>query len=306
MKYDELASNAGLQRVFRARFKLDQPGLISHITQRAAGKEPLFLEENDYLAMLGILKKSAEEYQINYHALCLMPNHIHILIQPQERNLFETMRYIFSRYALWFNKKYQRKGHLFCGPYRQSVCLDPTYLLTASIYIHLNPVRAGLVQDGSAYRWSSWALYCKDDPPQSFVDPGPVLELLDKDKSLASRHYELILREGAGLKPDNLFEKQGAVEKFCFLLEELFPSIFKRIAKAWSSGSGDKNAAPEPNPVEKLTKEFQDMPASRKTETRKARRYIVEQLLARGFKKSEIATQLNISRKTVYNILNSQ
>ncbi len=50
MKYNEIADNAGLQRVFRARYKLDQPGLISHITQRAAGKEPLFLEENDYLA----------------------------------------------------------------------------------------------------------------------------------------------------------------------------------------------------------------------------------------------------------------
>ncbi|WP_291321066.1 hypothetical protein [Desulfonatronospira sp.] len=76
MKYDELAANARLQRVFRPRYKLNQPGLISHITQRAAGKEPLFLEENDYLAMLGILKKSAEEYQINYLALCLMPNHV--------------------------------------------------------------------------------------------------------------------------------------------------------------------------------------------------------------------------------------
>jgi len=305
MKYNELKANVGVQRVFRARYKLNQPGLISHITQRAAGKEPLFLEENDYMAMLGILKKSAEEYKLNYLALCLMLNHTHILIQPREKNLFEAMRYIFSRYAQWFNKKYQRKGHLFGGPYRQSVSLDPTYLLAASVYIHLNPVRAGLVKDGSKYRWSSWALYCKDEPGQSFVDPAPVLELLDKDRSIAVRQYEFILREGGGAKQDNLFEKQGAVEKFRFILSEMFPSIFKRIAKAWSHGSGQKDANPVLTPVERLTREFQDIPATRKPETRKARQYIVEQLLARGFKKTEIAAHLSVSRKTVYNILNS-
>ncbi len=306
MKYNELSANVGLQRLFRARFKLDHPGLISHITQRAAGKEPLFLEENDYLAMLGILKKSAEDYQINYLALSLMPNHTHILIQPKEKNLFETMRNIFSRYALWFNKKYQRKGHLFGGPYRQSVCLDPTYLLAASVYIHLNPVRAGLVKDGSKYRWSSWALYCKDEPAQSFVNPGPVLELLDKDKSVAIRQYALILKEGVAAKQENLFEKQGAVEAFRFMLNEMFPSIFKRIVKAWSHDSGQGDANPVLTPVERLTREFQDIPATRKAETKRARKYIVEQLLARGFKKSEIAARLGVSRKTVYNILNSQ
>jgi putative transposase len=305
MKYSELTANIGLQRVFRAREKMDQPGLISHITQRAAGREPLFVEENDYLAMLGILKKSAQEHQLNFLALCLMPNHVHILIQPRERNLFDAMRYIFSRYALWFNKKYQRKGHLFGGPYRQSVCLDPTYLMAASVYIHLNPVRAGLVKDGSEYRWSSWALYCREEPPLSFVDPGPVLELLDKDKRMAVRQYELILREGAGVKQGNLFEKPGVVEKFRFVLGEMFPSLFKRISNVWSSGSTDKNAVQELTPVESLTREFQDIPASRKAETRQARKYIVEQLLARGFKKTEVAAQLGVSRKTLYNILNS-
>jgi len=304
MKYNELKPNAGLQRVFRARFKLDKPGFIFHVTQRAAGKELLFLENNDYLAMLGFLKKSAEEFKLNYLALCLMPKHVHIQIQPLEKNLFDAMRYIFSRYALWFNKKYERKGHLFGGPYRQSVCLDPTYLLAASVYIHLNPVRAGLVKDGAKYRWSSWALYCKDKPAQSFVDPGPVLELLDKDRSIAVRQYEFILREGAAARQDNLFEKQGAVEKFRFLLSEMFPSVFKRIDRAWHSGSL-QNDHPLLTPVERLTREFQDIPATRKPETREARKHIVEQLLARGFKKTEIAARLNISRKTVYNILHS-
>jgi putative transposase len=306
MKYGELKNIRGVQRIFRARFKLDQPGLISHITQRAAGKELLFLENNDYLAMLGILKKSAKEYNIRYLALCIMQNHVHILIKTQEKNLFEAMKYIFSRYALWFNKKYQRKGHLFAGPYRQSVCLDSVYLLAASVYIHLNPVRAGLVENASKYRWSSSRLYCKEEPVKSFVDPWPVLELLDHDRIISVRQYELILREGRAAKQENIFEKKGAVERFCGRLGEMFPSMFERIAKKGSVELENNETGLMLDPVEKLTSEFQDIPSTRKPETRIARKYIVEQLLARGFNQTQIAEHLEISRKTVYNILNSK
>ena len=141
MDLQDVIAQCGVQRVFRARYKVDEPGFVSHITQRAAGGEPLFVEENDYLTMLGLLKESSQKFQICYYALCLMPNHIHILLDPQERNLAEAMQSIFSRYAARFNRKYERRGHLFGGPYRQSICLDNTYLLTASVYIHLNPVK---------------------------------------------------------------------------------------------------------------------------------------------------------------------
>ena len=62
MENEDIMAMAGAQRVFRARYKLDRPVLISHITQRAAGREPLFIEDSDYLAMLGIFKKKAEQY----------------------------------------------------------------------------------------------------------------------------------------------------------------------------------------------------------------------------------------------------
>ena len=113
------------------------PGLVSHITQRAAGKEPLFLEDADRLYMLGLLKDISHKQSINVYAFCLMGNHVHILLSNQEENLYDAMRDLFSRYAMWFNKKYERKGHLFGGPYRQAVCLDDGYLVTASVYIHL-------------------------------------------------------------------------------------------------------------------------------------------------------------------------
>lgn len=69
--------------------------------------------------MLGLLKETAKNYSLRIYAFCLMPNHCHLLLSPEEPNLYDAMRYLFSRYAMRFNRKHERKGHLFGGPYRQ-------------------------------------------------------------------------------------------------------------------------------------------------------------------------------------------
>jgi len=292
------------QRLFRARYKLRMPGLVSHITQRAAGKESLFLQDDNYLFMLGLLKESAEKFNLCYYALCLMPNHIHVLVKPKGKNLSDAMRSIFSRYAAGFNRKYERRGHLFGGPYRQSVCLDDTYLLSASVYIHLNPVRAGLVEDASEYRWSSSALYCQDNPKVSFINPVPVLELVENDGQKARRKYRQILDKAMGAEPDNAFEHEGAVERFCIRLSEIFPSLFRRLGKKKKDDQSDTPCLLEVTELEKRLKQLEGS-RSRNVESRKARKYIVEQLIARGYKKTEIAVKLGISLRNVYHILNS-
>lgn len=290
------------RRIFRARFKIQHPGLISHITQRAAGKEPLFLEKSDYLRMLALLKESAENFEINFFAFCLMPNHIHLLIRPEQENLAKAMHSIFARYAAWFNKKYQRKGHLFGGPYRQAACLDDPYFLTASVYIHLNPVRAGLCDYPRAYRWSSCALYGPDPSPGSFVDPGPVLRLLDKNQKEARKEYNRILEQNEALDADNILEQEGAVEKLCLRLAAVLPGLFKRIRSGDKvSGKGEvMDVLSLDELLDQVLKGY-----SRSPETRIARCYLAEQLKARGFKQSEIAAKLKVSRKTVYNLLHS-
>jgi REP element-mobilizing transposase RayT len=125
--YDELIRQGKLKRIFRAKQKLTVPDIVSHITQRAAGKDPLFLEETDYLFMLANMKDIIQKRSLDIYAFCLMPNHIHLLASPREDELHESMRDLFSRYAMMFNRKYERKGHLFAGPYRQAVCLEDAY-----------------------------------------------------------------------------------------------------------------------------------------------------------------------------------
>jgi putative transposase len=231
-----------------------------------------------------------------------MSNHVHILLEPQERNLAEAMRSIFSRYAARFNRKYERRGHLFGGPYRQSICLDNTYLVTASVYIHLNPVRAGLCESPSDYRWTSSALYCSGGYQESFVDPKPILQLIDEDKVTARKEYTQLLKQAQGAEPDNALEQEGAIEKFCVRLAEKFPTLFGRLSGRGTKITADNPALLELTQLERLLKEASE-DRSRKPESRQAKKYIVEQLLARGYKKTEIASRLGISRKTVYNIL---
>ena len=292
-----------VQRVFRARHKVDEPGLISHITQRAAGREPLFLEDGDYLTMLALLKESAEKFNLCYYALCLMPNHVHILLKPKERNLAEAMRWVFSGYAAKFNRRYERRGHLFGGPYRQSVCLDNTYLLTASVYIHLNPVRAGLVDDVNSYRWSSASLYCRNRPEDSFIDPGLVLRLVRDDESSARKEYRQLLQRAQGEELNNALEQEGAIESFCLRLTEIFPRLFSKLSQK-SGGDQEHSSLLELTELERRLQEVFSTRA-RNEESKQAKKYIAEQLLARGFKKTEIADKMGISRKAVYNILNS-
>lgn len=302
----DLIRQGKIKRYFRTKRKLNTPNLVLHITQRAAGKEPLFLEDSDYLIMLGLLKEIAENYSLRIFAFCLMPNHVHLLFSPREANLYDAMRDLFSRYAMRFNRKYERKGHLFGGRYRQAVCLDDSYLLAASLYIHLNPVRAGLVKDLRSYRWSSWVLYFKNDTPKSFVNPDFVLDLLGGSHPDGLSRYRLLLEQAGGLESSHVLEQEDAIEKFRAKLVSLFPSIFRRVDKENRVARFSGMDLLSVDELERQIEAVRNEPLNPAPESRAAKRFLVEQLIARGYKRSKIAERLGVSRKTIYNILKTR
>ena len=263
----------------------------------------MFLENGDYLFMLGLLKEIANNHTLRIYAFCLMQNHIHILLSPEEENLYDAMRDLFSRYAMKFNRKYERKGHLFGGPYRQAVCLDDSYLLAASLYIHLNPVKAGLMLEPQGYRWSSCRLYYESNAPKSFIDPDFILRLLSENEIEKKEKYRLMLKQGSDLKIVHVLEQEDAIERFQSKLASMFPSIFKTVDKKRRLARflGINMLAMEEleKQIEIVGKEHN----SRSPESKKAKKYLIEQLISRGYKRSEIAERLGVSRKTVYNIL---
>ncbi len=296
---------SGLKRFFRARMKLNSAGILSHITQRAAGADQLFHENDDYLDFLRRMKEVADAFQLEILSFVCMPNHVHIQMNQTENNLPDAMRELFSRFARRQNVKYERKGHLFGGPYRQAVCFDDIYALTVSLYIHLNPVRAGLAEDPRKYRWSSCNLYCRADSPQSFLYPEKILVLLSDDFGKAVEHYKKLLFEGLQIKADEVLEDQEAVHRFQGQLSKL--PVFRNLIQLFFKKDSEEKKQ-EIIPVYDFVDLMHDLVEKRPVQLpkdREARRYLLEQLLSRGYTRTEIAKRLSISRKTVYNIINS-
>lgn len=110
------------------------------------GKE-IFKDKADYKEFLNRLSKLAVPEGIKVYAFALMPNHIHLLIRPLKISLSAFMRRLLTGYAMYFNQKYKRTGHLFQNRYKSYVVEEDGYLLELIRYIHLNPVRAGIIQD---------------------------------------------------------------------------------------------------------------------------------------------------------------
>lgn len=295
---DEL-ERGRVKRFFRARQKINAPGAISHITQRASGAERLFHEEDDFLEILARLKQVSQTYELELIAFVLMPNHIHLLLLQKEANLHEAMRELFSRYARRHNKKYERKGHLFGGRYRQAVCLDEAYFIAVSLYIHLNPVRAGLVLQPRDYRWSSCRLFTESEVGESFVSPQRILELLSHDSSEAQDIYREMLEEGRKIKMGEVLEDRRAIHDLQTSLSSVF-HLFRKLAslrkadppKHWGDSELDERIASF------VEGRIHPLPSDNA-----AKKYLVEQLISRGFTRREVAQKLGVSRKTIYNLL---
>ncbi|MBI9087524.1 MAG: transposase [Desulfobacterales bacterium] len=298
----DLIQQGKVKRYFRTTRKLTSARLVSHLTQRAAGKEPLFIEDGDYLSLLANLKEIAQKRSLSVFAFCLMSNHIHLLLRPEAGELAAAMRDLFSRYALFFNRKYERKGHLFGSPYRQAVCLDEGYLIAASLYIHNNPVKAGICQSATKYRWSSVRLYCDDQAPASFVSSELILDLIGGAEKGRDK-YRRMLEKSKALDAEMVFEQPDALEGFRKALAEIFPSLFR-------SFRGVKNVAEadllDPEELEQQIEAARSGKLGSRPQTRKAMQFLIAQLISRGFTKVKIAEMIGVSRKTVYNLLNQK
>jgi len=184
-------------RYERAKHRVIFAGGVYHVIQRAPGQELLFREKGDYFHFQRLLSQTSKNFGVSFICFSLLPNHVHLLLQLTEKNLSNSMKHLFESYAMHFNKKYSRKGHVFFGPFRAMVCDSDSYLLAASVYIHLNAFRAGLCETFDGYGWDSMDLFLSSCAKDKLVKPNLVLSQLNEDRSLACQEYQKILREAA-------------------------------------------------------------------------------------------------------------
>jgi len=164
------------------------PGAFYHVIARGNGKQNIFHDETDCQLYLKLLSEYKERLQFFLYAYVLMPNHFHLLIEVRENPLSQLMHGLLFRYTRRFNSRYRKSGHLFQGRYQAIVCEKDTYFLELSAYIHLNPVRAGLVKNPSDYQWSSCRSYMSKGE-DSLVDRDFLLVQFSKRKSSARKLY---------------------------------------------------------------------------------------------------------------------
>ena len=123
------------------------PGFPYHIVQRGNNREACFIEAENYQFYLALWKECIKRYGAKVHAYCLMTNHIHFLVTPDEADsISRVMQVVGSRYGYYFNKSYKRSGTVWEGRHKSSLVQSDKYLLTCMRYIELNPVVAGMVE----------------------------------------------------------------------------------------------------------------------------------------------------------------
>jgi len=131
------------------RARLDFPGLLHHVMARGIEGAVIFRDNEDREEFLRRLSQNVADGRARLFAWVLMSNHVHILLRPETVPLSTIMRRLLTGYAVWHNRRYSRKGHLFQNRYKSIIAEEDPYFLELVRYIHLNPIRAGLVKEMS-------------------------------------------------------------------------------------------------------------------------------------------------------------
>ena len=136
--------------------RIEYPGAFYHVTSRGNEQKDIFKSDFDREKFLSYLVSASERYGAEIHAYCLMTNHYHMMLETPLGNLSQIMKHINSSYTSYFNIKHKRVGHLLQGRYKAILVQADAYAAELSRYIHLNPVRAGMVKFPEDYRWTSY------------------------------------------------------------------------------------------------------------------------------------------------------
>ena len=171
------------------------PGALYHVICRGNHKQKIFGDERDFETYLSYLSEYKGKYSFHLYAFALMGNHCHLLLEVREVPLSKIMQVLQFRYTRYFNKRYRKTGHLFQGRYKAIVCDKEAYLLELIRYIHLNPVRAGMVGDPAVYPWTGHRGYLRKGK-ENLIDSDMVLSQFSKKESIARDQYRQFVSEG--------------------------------------------------------------------------------------------------------------
>ena len=268
------------------RPRLFAPGLLYHVIVRGNQRQKTFTTDRDYQAYLERLAKYRKAYRVTVHAYCLMPNHVHLLLECSDVPLSRFMQGLQQSYTQYFNRAHHKVGHLFQGRYKAIICEKDEYLLELVRYIHLNPVRCGLVRKVERYRYSGHHAYLGGKETE-VMNPGPVLKLLG-----GTKQYGKFVLDGLG---DGHREEYYDVEDQRFLGPQEFG---EKVVEEAGGEERRKHKEPLARAVERLAERLRTSPevlrgSDRSWKKARARKLAAHILIRRmGFSVKEVAAYL--------------
>ncbi len=237
-----------------------------HIINRGVEQRVVFTEMEDYEYFIELLCFQSKNYGVTIHNYCLMSNHYHLLVEIHHENLSKFMRQLNSNYAIYFNKKYKRVGHLWQGRFKSWYVTDEAYLYTLILYIEQNPLKAGMVKNVTDYPYSSAHLFLMDKSDHCLRNAWITENYLDDKESIKA-----------------------------FLESSVDTGQLQELKKA-SSMVGAPNSDKKPN-----EEELQKMLV--KTKDTKERNKLILKAYQKGYSQHMIAKVLDLNQATVQRII---
>lgn len=187
------------------------PGIPHHVTQRGNRRARTFFEDGDYALYLDLLADAARRAHAEIWSYCLMPNHVHIVLVPQDADgLRRTFGDLHRRYTGYINARMRTTGHLWQGRF-SSVAMDEAHLVAAFRYIALNPVRARLVRRATDWRWSSTRALC-DGVDDGVVAAAPALDRVGDFTAFLDEAFDEAFTYAAIRKAESIGRPVGSPE----------------------------------------------------------------------------------------------
>ena len=183
-------------------WRIQFPQALYHVTSRGNNRQIIFLDDEDKQTFLATLATAVSRFDLHLFAFCLMDNHYHLFLRTPLGNLSRALQWLNTTYTVRFHRRHGRSGHLFQGRFKAVLIADEAHWLHVSMYIHLNPVRAGMVEDPAEYEWSSFRDYTRPGSRFGWLRPEEMLSEYGKSEAGQKRRYRQACLALAGTRPD--------------------------------------------------------------------------------------------------------
>jgi putative transposase len=183
--------------------RIEYPGAYYHVIHRGNAGEAIFRSKRDREKFLECVATAVERFGIKVHTYCLMTNHYHFLIETPQPNLSRAVQWINVSYAAYFNRRRDRRGHLFQGRFKSILIDADEYLKHLSRYIHLNPLRAKMVEQLVSYPWSSYPAFSGKAKAPDWLEVDWLLSLFGKSRKKAYTAYRRFVEGVDPIQVDN-------------------------------------------------------------------------------------------------------